>query len=227
MAMTSSSDTLRSLAQARYSCRAFLPEQIPETVITDIVATARHAPSWCNAQPWQLTITKGAETDRFRDALYTHAKSNAPPVPDIPWPEAYPDVYGERRRACGWQLYDAVGIAKGDRVASAAEMMKNFKLFGAPHVALLHAPKVLGAHGAMDCGGFVTAFCLAAQANNVATIAQAALTTYAPFVKNWMGIDADRSLLCAISFGRADPNHPVNSFRTARETPDAIINWKG
>ena len=224
--MSASSDTLLNLAQARFSCRAFLATPIPQDIITQIVDTARHVPSWCNAQPWQITITKAAETDRFRDALFAYAQSGAAPAPDVPWPESYPGVYGDRRRACGWQLYDAVGIAKGDRAASAQEMFKNFQLFGAPHVALIHAPKALGTHGAMDCGGFVTAFCLAAQAQGVATIAQAALTTFAPFVKNWMNIPADRNLLCAISFGRADMDHPANSFRTPRETADAIIDWK-
>lgn len=219
-------DALHRLAAARFSCRAFLPTPVNRDTITEIVATARHVPSWCNAQPWQVAITDGAETDRFREALFAHASSGTPPTPDLDWPEGYPGIYGDRRRSCGFQLYDAVGIEKGDRAASTKQMMENFHLFGAPHVAIIHSPRALGPYGAMDCGGFVTAFCLAAQARDVATVPQAAVASYAPFVRDWFGLDEDRLVLCAISFGRADMDHPINNFRTARENPDALIDWK-
>ncbi|MEO0380736.1 MAG: nitroreductase [Pseudomonadota bacterium] len=218
-------DTLTELLQARFSCRAYLPKPVPQDDISQIVSAARHVPSWCNAQPWQLIITQGTATDTFRDALY-EAASTSPPAPDLAWPEGYPGIYGDRRRACGFQLYDAVGIEKGDRVASGAQMMENYRLFGAPHVAIVTAPKALGPYGAMDTGGFVTAFCLAAQALGVASIPQAAIAAQAPFVRQYFDIAPDVMILCAISFGYADPDHPANGFRTARAAVDDIIDWR-
>ncbi|MEL6620941.1 MAG: nitroreductase [Pseudomonadota bacterium] len=223
--MTDAARTLHDLMHARFSCRAFLPDPIPRDVIERIVATAQQTPSWCNAQPWQLIITDGTETDRFREALY-HVASTTPPAPDMPWPEGYPGIYGDRRRACGFQLYDAVGIEKGDRGASAHQMMENYRLFGAPHVAIVTAPRALGPYGAMDTGGFVTAFCLAATAHGVATIPQAAIAAQAPFVRDFFGIGGDRMILCAISLGRADPDHPANGFRTDRAAPGEVIEWR-
>ena len=218
-------EQLEQTAKARWSCRAYKPDPVPNDIITEIVETAQHAPSWCNAQPWQLVITQGQETERFRTALYEHA-GGAAPQPDMEWPKEYPGVYGERRRACGWQLYDAVGIVKGDRDASAQQMMENYRLFGAPHVAILHSPTDLGAYGAMDCGGFVSMFCLAAQAMGIATIPQAAIAAQAPFVRDWFQIEKDRTILCAISFGYADMDHPINAFRTDREDVQNVIEWK-
>ncbi len=219
-------DTLSRLMRERFSCRAFLPDPIETETVDSIVATAQQAPSWCNAQPWQLIVTRGAETDRFRDALYAVA-STSPPAPDLPWPQGYPGIYGDRRRACGFQLYDAVGIEKGDRTASGAQMMENYRLFGAPHVAIVTSARVLGSYGAMDTGGFVTAFCLAAVAHDVATIPQAAIAAQAPFVRAHFDIPDDQMILCAISFGRADPDHPANSFRTDRASPSQVIDWRG
>lgn len=217
--------TLDDALAQRFSCRAFLPDAVADATITQIVETAQQVPSWCNAQPWQLIITRGAATDAFRDALYQTAMTTAP-APDMPWPEGYPGVYGDRRRACGFQLYDAVGIEKGDRAASAQQMMENYRLFGAPHVAIVTAPRALGAYGAMDTGGFVTAFCLAATAEGVATIAQAAIAAQAPFVRNHFDIADDRMILCAISFGYADMGHPANGFRTERATSADVIDWR-
>ncbi|MEM6342061.1 MAG: nitroreductase family protein, partial [Pseudomonadota bacterium] len=99
-------------------------------------------------------------------------------------------------------------------------------LFGAPHVAILTSPADLGSYGAMDCGGFVTAFMLSAQAIGLASIAQAAIAAQAPFVREHFGLPKDRFILCAISFGYADPDHPANAFRTERAEVDDIIDWR-
>ena len=105
-------------------------------------------------------------------------------------------------------------------------MMRNYALFDAPHVAIIHSPDELGPYGAIDSGGFVTAFTLAATALGVATIPQAAIAAYAPQVRDHLGIADDRLVLCAISFGFADTDHPANGFRTERATPNDIIAWK-
>ncbi|MEP2184322.1 nitroreductase family protein, partial [Roseibium sp.] len=123
-------------------------------------------------------------------------------------------------------LYDAVGIAKSDRDARKAQMLRNYALFDAPHVAIVTAPSELGPYGAMDCGGFVTAFTLAATALGVASIPQAAIAAYAPLVREVLDLPEDRLVLCAISFGYADAKHPANGFRTERAAPSEIIDWK-
>ncbi len=106
-------------------------------------------------------------------------------------------------------------------------MMENFALFGAPHCAILSSPAELGPYGAMDCGGFVTAFTLAAQALGVATIPQAAVASYGPFLHKYFDIPDDRLILCAISFGYRDPDHPANAFRTDRAALGDIVDWRG
>lgn len=219
-------DMLTDLLTARHSCRAFRPDPVPDADITKVIAAARHVPSWCNAQPWQATITKGAATDAFRDLMMQTASTGAAATPDLDWPRGYSGAYAERRRTCGFQLYDAAGIEKSDRTARARQMLRNYALFDAPHVAIIHSPDELGAYGAMDTGGFVTAFTLAATALGIATIPQAAIAAYAPQVRDHLGIAPDRLILCAISFGYADETAPVNRFRTERADPADIIDWK-
>jgi len=224
--MTLPTTELDALFAARHSCRAFRPEPVAREVIEQIISTAQRVPSWCNAQPWEITVTSGAETDRFRTALMAEATTGTA-KPDMDFPTAYTGPYQERRRTCGWQLYEAVGVEKGDRSGSTRQMMQNFSLFGAPHCVILSSPAALGPYGAMDCGGFVTAFCLAAQAQGVGSIAQAALATYGPFLHRHFDIPEDRLILCAISFGYEDTDHPANNFRTARAEMDAFVDWRG
>ena len=78
----------------------------------------------------------------------------------------------------------------------------------------------------MDCGGFVTAFTLAAQALGIASVPQAAIAPYAPFIRDHFDLTGDRMILCAISFGYADEDHPANAFRTTRAPLGEILDWK-
>ncbi|MDW4499834.1 nitroreductase [Sulfitobacter sp. D35] len=219
-------DALEDILAARYSCRAFRPDPVPRDTIERIVRTARRVPSWCNAQPWQVAVTATPQaTDRFRDMLRDAVANNASKL-DLEGPSGYSGAYAERRRTCGWALYDAVGVQKGDRAASGAQMMRNYDLFDAPHVAIVTSPRELAGYGAMDCGGFVTAFTLAATALGVDTIVQAAIAFYADAVRDHFKIAEDRMILCAISFGYAVEDHPANSFRTERAPLDEIIDWR-
>lgn len=224
--MSTEYDTLDAVFAARFSCRAFRPDPVAQDDIKRIIALARRVPSWCNAQPWQVVITRGDETDRFRRALQLEVES-ASHTPDIPFPDSYSGVYQARRRTCGFQLYESLGIDRADRGGRNAQMMRNFALFDAPHVAIITSPAELGPYGAMDCGGFVTAFTVAAQSLGIATIPQAAIASYAPFVHRHFDIAEDRLVLCAISFGYGDMSDPANGFRTERAEIDEIVDWRG
>jgi len=221
-----SADTaaLARLLDGRWSCRGFLPDPVPRETITRVLDLARQSPSWCNTQPWQVIITDGEGTERFRSALSAHAATSQM-QPDFSFPQRYSGRYLERRRACGFQLYDSVGIAKGDRAASAKQAAKNFELFGAPHAAIITTEAELGVYGAIDCGVYVQTFLLAAQSLGLGTIPQAALATYAPFIRDHFGLPENRLVVCGVSFGWPDHDHPANGFRTSRVPVDDTVIW--
>jgi nitroreductase len=211
------------LLDRRYSCRGFLPGPVPRATIEQILRISQRTASWCNTQPWQVAIASGEATERFRAAML--AASNHEPSPDFAWPAKYQGVYQERRRECGFALYESVGVVRGDRAASAQQSLENFRLFGAPHVAILTTDASLGVYGAIDCGGWVGNFMLAAQSLGVATIAQAALSSWPDIVREQLGLPADRLIVCGISFGFEDASHPANKFRTNRAPLETVVQW--
>jgi nitroreductase len=213
-----------ALLAARYSCRGFIADPVPHDIIEAILRMAQRTPSWCNAQPWQMIVTSPSATDRLRIAL------QAPPGAgeagtDIPVPAEYRGVYRERRRECGLQLYESVGIAPGDRESSARQAQENFRFFGAPHMALVTTDALLGTYGAVDCGAYVNNFMLAARAYGVASIAQGAIATRSKFLRSWFELPHERHIVCGISFGYEDPAHPANRFRTRRAAVDEAVRW--
>ncbi|KZF14537.1 nitroreductase [Rhodococcus sp. EPR-134] len=217
-------EVLDAILQDRRSCRAFRPEPVPAHIVERILEMAQKSPSWCNTQPWHATITSKNATERFRRGLVQHVRSG-PHQPDFPFPHAYEGEYRARRRHCAAQLYGALGIEPGDRVASVGQAMKNFEFFGAPHVAVITTEDALGVYGAVDCGLYVGTFLLAAESLGVACIPQAALAGYAEFIREFLGLDNNRKIVCAISFGYADEDHPANGFQTTREPVANAASW--
>ncbi|KAB0641636.1 nitroreductase [Burkholderia stagnalis] len=209
-------EAIDRLSSARFTCRAYLPDAVPTDVIEHIVNIAKRAASWCNVQPWHAIVTSRDTTERFREALVAHAAQHPGIDSDLPFPDEYRGVYGERRREVGYALYAALGIARDDRPARERQVAENYRLFGAPHVALLTIPAELGPYAALDCGAFVASFMLAARAHGIATTAQAALAHHARFIRRYFGIGDERKFVCGIGFGYADIAHSANAFRSTR-----------
>jgi len=224
-AATSPAQVLAGLLEQRHSCRAFLARPVDRATIESILRTAQRAASWCNSQAWQVSIANGAATERLRAKLLQAASTGAERGSDFPFPAEYTGVYQERRRECGFQLYNAVGVERGDKEGYARQGLENFRLFGAPHVAVLTSDPGLGVYGAVDVGGYVNVLLLSMQAHGVASIAQAALATHSALVKRELGIAAERMMVCAVSFGYEDAAHPANSYRTSRAPLEQAVTF--
>lgn len=215
-------DTLAAILDGRFSCRSFRPDPVPDEVVRRLFGLAQRTASWCNSQAWQVHLLSGEATTALADRLSERVLAG-PEAPDIAGPAKYVDVYQDRRRACGGALYTAVGIEREDQAGRLAQMLENFRFFGAPHTAIITAPVDLGTYGVMDCGGYVANLLNAAEALGINAIAQAAVAMYADAVRAELGIPEDRSVVCAVSFGYADTNHPVNGFRTDRADLSEVV----
>jgi nitroreductase len=208
-------EVVERLLGARYSCRAFKPEPVPRALIERVLGAAQKSASWCNSQPWQVFIASGESARVLGEALYKNA-SEGKYGSDFPFPREYKGVYLDRRRESGFQLYNALGIPRGDKAGYQKQMLENYRFFGAPHVAIITTAEALGVYGAVDCGGYVSNFMLAAQALGIATVPQAALAGQSDVVRKHLGLADDRRVVCGISFGYADTAHLANSYRTNR-----------
>jgi nitroreductase len=220
---------LADLLRRRRSCRGFRPDQVPRPIIERMLDLAQHSASWCNTQPWQVSVTSGAGTERFRRALMEEVRRRASEgfgeAPDFPFPVNYSGAYRDRRRKVAWQLYEQTGVIRGDRVGSAVQAMRNFQLFDAPHALIITSPRDLGVYGAIDCGLYIQALLLAAESLGLGIIAQAALAGHAEFIREYFDHGDDRMVVASCSFGYADKGHPANGFRAHREPTSSAVRW--
>jgi nitroreductase len=220
----SPASALESLLTRRHSCRSFKPDPVPRERIEEVLRIAQKTASWNNVQPWQVHIFSGSALERFRDVMLS-AATQAGNTSDFPWPTEYRGIYLNRRRECGFGLYAAVGIQKGDREASGKQAMENFRFFGAPHVAIITSDAALNVYGAVDCGAYVANFLLAAESLGISSIAQGALASKSAVIRQHLGLSEERRILCGISFGYEDDAHPANAYRTTRAPVDEVVRW--
>ena len=80
-------NNLNNLLDQRYSCRAFLNKAVPKSTILKILSCAQKVPSWCNAQPWEVSIVTEAKLVSLKK-LTIKAGLDRLHKPDIKFPLA-------------------------------------------------------------------------------------------------------------------------------------------
>jgi nitroreductase len=217
-------EMLSSILMSRHSCRGFQDERVPTHDIERMLEMAQRTPSWCNTQPWKISIVSGDARTRLSEALLDMALTGTK-EPDLEAPSEYVGIYKERRQDSGYALYESLGIDRKDHQRRVDQSLENFRFFGAQHVAIISTDRQLGPYGAVDCGAYLSTFLLAAEALGIATVPQAAIAMYSATVRQQLEMDDDRVVVCAISFGYEDRAKAVNSFRTSRAELGDVVEW--
>lgn len=210
----------------RRSVRGFLPDPVPDDVVRRLLEIASHAPSGSNIQPWRVAVVTGETLRALGADLVAEHDRGAEPRPDYDYyPARWRSPYLDRRRECGWGLYSAVGVARGDRVAAHRQRARNHTFFGAPVGVFVTVERDMGRGALLDVGMFVQNLLVAARAHGLGTCPQVAVVSYPDVVRGRLGIPESELLVCGIGLGRVDPDEPANTLRTSRVPVDAFATF--
>ena len=209
---------------SRFSARAFLDKPVDKSVLMEILELAGRAPSGTNTQPWKVYVLQGAKRDALvQQVCAAHDAIAANPALATDYAEAY-DYYPEkwispyidRRRECGFGLYNVLGIGKGDKARMHAQHQRNFQLFDAPVGLMFTIDKAMGRGSLLDYGMFLQTLMVAARSRGLHTCPQAAWNGFAKIILPLVGAGENEMLVCGMSLGYADEAALVNSFQTTR-----------
>lgn len=215
---------LAAALEERRSVRAFRPEPIAREELGQLFSMAQRAPSWCNIQPWRVWVTSPPATARVSAALLAAAKASLP-APDVAFPGDYPEPYLTHRRACGFALYDAMGIARGDKARRYDAWLRNYELFDAPHLAVVALDRALGPYGILDVGVWLGVLLSSAASLGIDTCPMASAAAYPGPLREALGIPPELNILFGVAIGRADPEAPANRCKTTREPLGANVTF--
>lgn len=207
--------------KARRSIRAFLPTEVPEAVILDLLDIAARAPSGTNTQPWQVYVVTGAKKKALSDDIM---KTFMDPVAVKDHEEEYSyypakwiDPYISRRRKVGFDLYGLLGLGKEDKDKMAAQHARNYQFFDAPVGIFFTIDRVMQQGSWLDYGMFIQNVMLAAKARGLDTCPQAAFTQFHKIIAQHLELKPEQQIVCGMSLGFADNSKIENTLVTERE----------
>ena len=203
---------------ARYSARAYLERPVSADQIRRILDRARQAPSGGNLQPWYVHVVSGKPLRKLigkvRRAALLHPRGEKPEYEVYP-PELH-EPYRSRRYRCGEDLYAALGILREDRKARLKQFAKNLEAFGAPMELFFSIDRRMGQNQWAHLGMFMQTVMLLAVEEGLNTCPQEAWSAFHSTVARFLDLPDDRMFYCGMAIGYADPDHPVNQWRTER-----------
>ena len=220
------------LLRKRRSVRSFLPKPVPKELIIELLQAASRSPSGTNMQPWRVYVLTGEAKDRLiREVLARREQEPHREKPPKPFgeydynPEPLFEPYLSRRRTVGFALYQLLGVARGDRVASWSVAGRNFEFFGAPVGLIFTIDRSLQRGSWLDYGIFLQSLMLAAGDVGLDTCAQAAWRHYHDIVRALCGIPENEIVVCGMSLGYGDKDAPSNQLVTERESVENFATF--
>ena len=210
-------DSFTRLLNARHSVRAYRPDPVPYALLHQVLALARLAPSGANLQPGSFISVQGEVRSALSDGLVHAWRNQQQEAEDYSYfPSPMPMALKRRQIASAKALYDALGIAREDRLVRDAQFERNFHFFDAPVALVVTMAHDLGSGCFMDLGMALYGLMLAAQANGLSTCAIGAMASYPSLIRRHLSLDSTSKIVCGIAMGYADLDAPVNQTRTAR-----------
>ncbi|NNU15445.1 nitroreductase [Parvularcula sp. ZS-1/3] len=213
----------------RFSCRAFLPDPIPEQVVRDLLARALKSPSGGNLQPWRIIAVAGKEKDALtplaQKVLFGNPQGEDDEFPI--YPKKLEDPFRARRFKVGEDLYGALGIPREDKPARFAQLAENFRFFGAP-VGLFFITRREFGHGQWaHMGMLMQTIALLAEEQGLATCMQEAWGAVRETLHGHFGLDEAEVIYCGMALGHADKDAAINSWRSERAGLDEVAEFRG
>ena len=215
--------------RSRHSVRSFLDRPVSRDAIEHILDVARFAPSGTNTQPWQVYVLGGAVKEALSAEILADHEVN--PERQQREYEYYPtdwyEPYLSRRRACGWGLYGALGIERGQKDRMHAQRARNYTFFDAPVGLILTIERRLNTGSWMDLGMFMQNLMLSARGQGLHTCPQAAFANYHDIIRRHLPISGEEIVVCGMAVGYRNPDAPENIWRTDREPVSGFTQWVG
>ena len=225
--VSSDGNSVTQAILSRRSVRAFLPRPVERSTIEELLEVAAAAPSGGNLQPWRVDVLSGAALEALKaEALAALGADRAGMELQV-YPSPLPEPYRTRRRASGEALYAAIGIAREDRPGRLAQFARNFEAFGAPVLLIFSIDRIFDRPQWAHLGMFLQNLMLLAEERGLATCPQEAWAAVHDVVARHIELPPERMLYCGMALGYADPNAPINSFRTEREPVEAFARFRG
>jgi nitroreductase len=199
---------------SRTSIRSFLEDPVSDELLKTLLEKASRAASGGNLQPWKIFIVNNSAMKDFLEFQEGWTE------PEVPAYEIYPpklkEPYRTSRFELGEQMYELLGIGRENKEARIAQVMENFRFFGAPCAFFCFIDRQMGPPQWSDLGMFLQTFMLLAKEAGLDTCAQEAWSMKHDSVSKFVKAEDSDMLFCGMAIGYKDDTATVNSLKSER-----------
>jgi nitroreductase len=220
---------VREAVESRYSCRAFKPDPVPETIVREILASAARAPSGGNLQPWVVHAVAGERLETLK-AEFRSRKSELPFAEGAEYdvyPKGLKQPFTARRFEVGELLYQSINVPREDKAGRYRQFARNFEFFGAPVGIFFSLDRTMGPPQWSDLGMHVQSVMLLARGYGLHSCAQEAWTYWHKTLSRFLDLPPELMLFCGMALGYADETAPINQWRSPRVAVDEFATFQG
>lgn len=218
-----------TLIKARKSIRGFLPQPVSRELIDEIIEVAKWAPSSMNTQPWYVHVVTGEPLELIRQGNTENMMKGVPHQRDFSMKEEYEGEHRKRQVAIAVQLFEAMNIARDDKVRRTDWVMRGFRQFDAPVSLVLTYDKKLepAAISQFDLGAFAHAIVLAAWERGLGCVINGQGIMQSSVVRQHAGIPDDQNIMICIAMGYPDESFVANHVKSVREDNHQFVRYVG
>ena len=199
---------------SRTSIRSFLEDPVSDELLKTLLEKASRAASGGNLQPWKIFIVNNSAMKDFLEFQESWTEH------EVPAYEIYPpklkEPYRTSRFELGEQMYELLGIGRENKEARIAQVMENFRFFGAPCAFFCFIDRQMGPPQWSDLGMFLQTFMLLAKEAGLDTCAQEAWSMKHDSVSKFVKAEDSDILFCGMAIGYGDGTAAVNSLKSER-----------
>jgi len=225
----------------RRSTREFAKTPPPDGLIEQLIADSLTAPSWSNTRPFKVCVATGEVREqisteflsrwdrlsKFRNGnlltkIQMLLKGAGLPTSNRLLARGYVPELKPRAERVGKELYEWLGVKRGDRKARDEQWAKNYQFFDAPVELFIYIHKSLHIFAANDAGLMLENLILSAHARGLGTCLQGAVVIWDDIIRDEFDVPSDYKILTGLAIGYPKESH-VNNFGAHRLTPGEIV----
>jgi len=226
---------------SRRSTRDFDQTPIPYQLIEDLISDALTAPSWSNTRPFKVCIATGEVKERISDEFLARwgrlskfrngnlfvkimmlLRGAGLPTSHRLLARPYVPELKPRAERVGKELYEWLGVQRGDRSARDAQWGKNYQFFNAPVELFIYIHKSLHVFAANDAGLMLENLILSAHSRGLGTCLQGAVVIWDDVVREEFDVPNDYKILTGLALGYPTDSK-INKFGAHRLSPEEIV----
>ena len=217
---------LKDIIKSRYSVRSFTKKNVDIGIIKEILQISKCAPSGGNIQPWKVYVVTGSAKEKLIERTLSNYDNGVQEKIEYEiYPNPLDEEYRKRRSECAKDMYAALSIEQDDIESRLTQIRENFKFFGAPVGMIITIDKAFAVNGWGHVGMFIQNICLSAIDNDMGTCLQESWSIYPETVKDVLNIPDNEVVWCGIALGYPNLEHPINNYRTSRESIDKFVTF--